>query len=78
MVSRVVPDGTGVAGAQELARELAANAQVALTQAKRALNASQSLDIESGVLFEAEAYQACLADGEWRDRMAAARERRSR
>jgi enoyl-CoA hydratase/carnithine racemase len=78
MVSHLAPDGAVVERAQALARELAANAPVALAQAKRALNASQSLDVESGVLFEAEAYQACLADGEWRERMAAARERRAK
>jgi len=77
MVNRVVPDGHAVEAATELARSIAANPPIALQQAKRALNASQSLDLDNGVLFEAEAYQACLLSDEWRRRMAAASEARS-
>jgi enoyl-CoA hydratase/carnithine racemase len=78
MVNHLAPDGAGVARAQELARELAANGPVALVQAKRALDASQSLDLESGLRFEAEAAQACLEDGDWRERQQAARESRAK
>jgi enoyl-CoA hydratase/carnithine racemase len=77
MVNHLAPDGGVVARALELARELAANAPVALVQAKRAVDASQSLDLESGIRFEAEAALACLEDDGWRERQQAARERRA-
>jgi enoyl-CoA hydratase/carnithine racemase len=78
MVNHLAPDGDGLARAQELARELAANAPVALAQAKRALDASQSLDLEGGIRFEAEAALLCLEDDGWRERQQAARERRAK
>jgi enoyl-CoA hydratase/carnithine racemase len=78
MVSHLAPDGAAVERALELARELAANAPVALAQAKRALDASQSLDLESGIRFEAEAALVCLEDDGWRERQQAARERRAK
>jgi enoyl-CoA hydratase/carnithine racemase len=78
MVSHLAPAGAALERALELARELAANAPVALAQAKRALDASQSLDLESGIRFEAEAALACLEDDGWRERQQAARERRAK
>lgn len=69
MVNRVVEHGAALSAARALAAELGANAPLALQQAKRALNASQSLDLESGLLFEAEAYGGCLASDEWRRRI---------
>ncbi|MGH2949972.1 MAG: enoyl-CoA hydratase/isomerase family protein [Solirubrobacteraceae bacterium] len=65
MLARVAEPGGALDAALEVAREMAANPPMALFQAKRALQMSQGLDVERGVLFEAEAYQACLATACW-------------
>jgi len=65
MLTRLVEDGEALDTALALAREIAANPAMAIFQAKRALQMSQGLDVDRGVLFEAEAYQACLATARW-------------
>lgn len=65
MLSRVVEPGAALDASLELGRGMAANPPMALFQAKRALQMSQGLDVDRGVLFEAEAYQACLDSARW-------------
>ena len=65
MLTQLVEPGQALDTAIELARSIARNPPMATYQAKRALQMSQGLDVERGVLFEAEAYQACLTTARW-------------
>lgn len=76
LVAHVRPSDALLADTQSLAHEIAANAPVAVYQAKKAINAAQSLDVEHGLRFEEEAYQSCLATLDREEGLAAARERR--
>ncbi len=61
LVSRVVPQDELMASALELAGKIAANAQIAVRQAKRAINMGLQTDIHTGTAFEAEAFGLCFA-----------------
>ena len=76
VVTRLVPGGDCLSAAMTLASEIAANAPIAVYQSKKAINASLSLDVESGLLMEAESYEACLGSNDWQESMAALREKR--
>lgn len=76
LAAHVAPLETLIADAMSLAHEITANAPVAVYQAKKAINAAQSLDVEHGLRFEEEAYQSCLATEDRQEGLAASRERR--
>lgn len=60
MLNHVVPADQLDSFAQQLAEEICGAAPVAVTQAKKAINASLDLDIPNGVLLEAALYERCL------------------
>jgi len=76
ILNYVVPESELVSRARVLAEEMKANAPIALAQAKRAINASMNTGLESGLLLEAEAYQACLNSKDRSEGLAAFREKR--
>ena len=76
MITHMVPDDQLLDAAMALAREIVTNAPVAVYQAKKAINASLSIDVENGLLFEAESYQTCLTSEDRNEGLAAYREKR--
>ena len=76
ILNRLVPDADLMAEATAMATQMLANAPLALTQAKRAINASFNLGLDVGLEFEAEAYQACLNSTDRVEALTAFREKR--
>lgn len=61
LVNEVYPKGEVVDAAMKLAEEIKKNAQIAVQQSKRAINAGIQCDIDTGILFEAEVFGLCFA-----------------
>jgi len=76
IVLRRVPAGTVLAEAQALAQQIAANAPLAVRQAKRAIDLGLSLDPQSARLVEAEAYNLTLLTEDRNEGLRAFAERR--
>lgn len=76
IVNYVEPRGELMDRTMELAYEMTANAPLALTQSKRAVNASMNIGLEAGLHYESEAYQACLNSKDREEGLAAFREKR--
>lgn len=76
MLNRVVPEGDLTAEVMALAREITANAPLSVWQAKRAIDAGLDMELDSGIRFEAEAYQSCLTSSDRDEGLAAFREKR--
>lgn len=71
LVNRVVDDGEVLHTATDLAREIAANAPLALRFAKMALNASAETSTRAGMYLEATAQAVTFEDEEKYKRMTA-------
>jgi enoyl-CoA hydratase/carnithine racemase len=76
ILNRVTADADLMPQALALAQEIMANAPMAVSQAKRAVNASLSVGIDVGLEYEAEAYQACLSSADRAEGLSAFREKR--
>ncbi len=71
LVSGVYPPEDLMPKALELANAIAAQAQVAVRQAKRCIRMGLQTDIATGVAFEAEAFALCFATEDQKNAMAA-------
>lgn len=71
LVSYVVPKGEVLEEAIKLADMIAKNAQVAVRQAKKAINMGMQADIHTGVSYETEAFGICFATEDQKDGMEA-------
>ena len=76
ILNRLVPEGEAETAAREMAADMMLSAPMALTQAKKAVNASTNLGLDVGLQFETEAYEACLATADRDEGLAAFREKR--
>ncbi|SMC49010.1 short-chain-enoyl-CoA hydratase [Papillibacter cinnamivorans] len=76
LVSKVVPAEELMNTAMELAKAIAANAQVAVRQCKAAANRGMQCDIKTGLAYEAEAVALCFATEDQKDAMQAFVEKR--
>lgn len=76
LISKVVPKGEVVDAAVELAKRIAKNAQVAVRQAKSAMNCGMQTDIHTATSIEAEAFGACFATEDQKMAMTAFVEKR--
>jgi enoyl-CoA hydratase len=76
LVNRVVPQGEALAAAKEMAREIAANAPVAVRHAKAALDAALSADPATGIEYEADQFALLFATEDALEGMTAFAERR--
>lgn len=77
ILNYVVPQTHLQERVQALVEEMKASSPLALIQAKRAINASVNVGLEAGLVFEAEAYQACLNSKDRDEGLAAFREKRN-
>jgi enoyl-CoA hydratase/carnithine racemase len=77
MVSRVVPADRLLAEAIAVAEAIAANAPIAVRQAKRALDFAADHDFASSLAFESEAYNACVHTADRREALQAFKEKRA-
>ena len=71
LVSEVYPPEELMDKALELANAIAANAQVAVRQAKAAIRKGLQTDITTGTAYESEAFALCFATEDQKDAMAA-------
>jgi len=62
--------------AHEMGATIAQNAPIAVSQGKKAINAALRMDLETGILFEAEAYQTALHTEDRDEGLRAFREKR--
>ncbi len=76
LASRVVPPERLLAEARALAAAIAANAPIAVRQAKRALDFAADHDFASSLAFEAEAYHACIHTADRQEALRAFAEKR--
>jgi enoyl-CoA hydratase/carnithine racemase len=76
ILNRVTTDAGLMPQVQALVQEILANAPMAVSQAKRAVNASLSMGIDVGLEYEAEAYQSCLSSADRAEGLVAFREKR--
>ncbi len=60
LVNKVVPLSELIRESIMMAEIICENAPIAIEQAKKAINRGSETDIETGLVFESEAYQACL------------------
>ena len=71
LVSHVYPPEELLDKAMELARAIAANAQVAVRQSKAAIRRGLQTDMATGVAYESEAFALCFATEDQKDAMRA-------
>jgi len=71
LVSKVVPDEELMPATLELANKIAANAQIAVRQAKDAVNKGMQCDIQTGLSYEAQAFAVCFSTEDQKDAMTA-------
>ncbi len=76
ILNRVVADAQLMDAARAMAAQILANAPTSLQQAKRAIDAAANMGLDTGLEFEAEAYQACLASSDRAEALDAIREKR--
>jgi enoyl-CoA hydratase len=77
LVNRVLPDGQLMAAVEELAAKILAAGPVGVRLAKACINKSLSLDIDSGLDFEAQAFGLCFGTEDQKEGMAAFLEKRT-
>jgi enoyl-CoA hydratase len=77
LVSKVVPDDQLMPAVEELAARILAAGPVGIRLAKASINKSLSLDIESGLDFEAEAFGLCFGTEDQKEGMLAFLEKRT-
>jgi len=76
LVDRVVGEGEALEAAKEMAGRIAANAPVAVRNAKTAMNVARSTDLASGIEHEGDLFALLFATEDAREGMAAFSERR--
>lgn len=76
LVNRVVPPEQLMQTVSSLAEEIAANAPIALAQAKHAINCGMEVDLASGLAIESQAYQVLIPTRDRLEGLAAFREKR--
>ena len=76
IVNRVVPTDRVEEAAEELAREICANAPIAVRQAKRAIDLGMESDLRTGMKIEIEAYNVNLATEDRQEGIRAFNEKR--
>ncbi|UFJ41904.1 enoyl-CoA hydratase [Brevibacillus humidisoli] len=76
LVNRVVPSEQLLSAAMELADEIAANAPIALAQAKYAIDCGMEVDLTTGLSIESSAYQILIPTKDRLEGLAAFREKR--
>jgi len=76
IVNRVVPRGKALEASIEMARKIAANAPVAVRQAKFAINRGMEVDINTGLSMEASAYEICISTKDRVEALVAFKEKR--
>ncbi|MBC7543430.1 MAG: enoyl-CoA hydratase/isomerase family protein [Candidatus Sericytochromatia bacterium] len=76
LVNRVVPDADLRAAAIAMAQQMAANAPVALAQAKFAVQHGLGVDLASGLAIEGKAYEVCTPTADRIEALTAFREKR--
>jgi len=77
LVNRVLPDDQLMAAVEELAAKILAAGPVGVRLAKACINKSLSLDIDSGLDFEAQAFGLCFGTEDQKEGMAAFLEKRT-
>jgi enoyl-CoA hydratase/carnithine racemase len=76
LVNRVVPPDQLLQAVSHLAEEIAANAPLALAQAKHAIDCGVEVDLASGLAIESQAYQVLIPTKDRLEGLAAFREKR--
>jgi enoyl-CoA hydratase len=76
LVNKVVPDGEALAGAEELARRILANAPVAVEMAKDALEIGKDLPLEHAVQYSQKNCVTCFSTEDMKEGMDAFLEKR--
>lgn len=76
IVNQIFTPNLLMSAALQTAEKIAANAPLAVIQAKKALNASQTLDLQHGYQFEVEAYRYLLRTSDREEGIAAFNEKR--
>ncbi|NLM83509.1 MAG: enoyl-CoA hydratase/isomerase family protein [Clostridiales bacterium] len=71
LVSDVVPAESLMEKVMSLAKEIAANAQIAVRQAKASINNALQCDVQSALKFEAQAFAVCFSTEDQKDAMTA-------
>lgn len=77
LVSAVYPQEELMDKALEMANMIAANAQIAVRQSKRAIRRGMQTDIATGVAYEAEAFGICFSTADQTEGMTAFLEKRA-
>jgi len=77
LVNRVLPDDQLMGAVEELAAKMLAAGPVGVRLAKACINKSLSLDIDSGLDFEAQAFGLCFGTEDQKEGMAAFLEKRT-
>ncbi len=77
LLNKVLPDDQLMASVEELAAKILAAGPVGVRLAKACINKSLSLDIDSGLDFEAEAFGLCFGTEDQKEGMAAFLEKRT-
>ena len=76
LLNKVVPDGQLMEAVESLAAAIMSAGPVGVGLAKACINRSVSLDIDSGLDFEAEAFGLCFGTEDQKEGMAAFLEKR--
>ena len=76
LVNKVVPDDQLMAAVEELAVRILSAGPVGIRLAKTCINRSLTMDIESGLDFEAEAFGLCFGTEDQKEGMTAFLEKR--
>jgi enoyl-CoA hydratase len=77
LVNRVVPDDQLMAAVMELAAKILAAGPIGIRLAKACINRSLTLDIDTGLDFEAEAFGLCFGTEDQKEGMTAFLEKRT-
>jgi enoyl-CoA hydratase len=76
LVNRVVPEGSALPAAQEIARKILANGPVAVAYAMEAIHHGLEMSLEDGLFLEAALFGLCASTSDMKEGMAAFLEKR--
>jgi len=76
LVNKVVPLGSLMTEAKELARKMLSKSSIALSLAKKAINSGADMSLPSGLDLEAQCFARCFATEDQKEGMKAFREKR--
>ncbi len=77
LVEFVVPAGSVMVKSLEIARQIANNAPIAITQAKFAINNGYEVDLQTGIALERSAYEATIPTSDRLEGLQAFKEKRA-